>query len=79
MFSVMLSSMAKSFGIPVSLLDAELSKFIASGRLSAKIDKVGDVVETTRPDTKNLQYQDIIRKGDLLLNRIQKLARVINV
>lgn len=35
----------------------ELSRFIASGRLSAKIDKVGGVVETSRPDTKNAQYQ----------------------
>lgn len=71
--------MASSFGITTVFLDAELSRFIASGRLSAKIDKVGDIVQTTRPDLKNLQYQGIIKKGDLLLNRIQKLARVINV
>lgn len=77
--SVMLSSMAASFGISPEFLDTELSRFIASGRLSAKIDKVGDIVETTRPDNKNLQYQTVIKKGDLLLNRIQKLARVINV
>lgn len=40
--SVMLSSMAASFGLPVTLLDAELSRFIAAGRLNAKIDKVGN-------------------------------------
>lgn len=39
--SVMLSSMAASFGITTELLDAELSRFIAAGRLNAKIDKVG--------------------------------------
>jgi hypothetical protein len=38
--SVMLSSMATSFGISTELLDAELSRFIAAGRLNAKIDKV---------------------------------------
>ena len=35
----------------------ELSQFIASGRLHCKIDKVGGVVITNRPDSKNFQYQ----------------------
>jgi 26S proteasome regulatory subunit N7 len=52
---------------------------IASGRLNAVIDKVGGIIETNRPDAKNAQYQDAIKQGDLLLNRIQKLSRVINV
>lgn len=60
-------------------LDGELSKFISSGRLNAKIDKVGGVIETSRPDKKNAQYQDVIKKGDALLNQIQKLVRVIDV
>jgi len=77
--SVMLSSMAKSFGLSTSVLDKELSRFISSGRLNAKIDKVGDVVENCRPDKKNAQYQDIIKKGDVLLNSVQKLARVFDV
>jgi 26S proteasome regulatory subunit N7 len=71
--------MARAFGIPVEFLDVELSRFITSGRLSAKVDKVGDMIETTRPDQKNVQYNEVIKKGDVLLNRIQKLARVINV
>ena len=36
------------------------------------------MVETNRPDQKNAQYHGIIKQGDLLLNRIQKLARVID-
>ena len=75
----MLSSMATSFGITVSLLDGELSRFIASGRLNAKIDKVGDIIETSRPDRKNGQYHEVIKKGDVLLNQIQKLARVVQM
>lgn len=77
--SVMLSSMAASFGISVELLDKELSRFIAAGRLNAKIDKVGDKIETRRPDKKNAQYHDVIKKGDHLLNQIQKLVRAIDV
>jgi 26S proteasome regulatory subunit N7 len=75
----MLSSMAASFGISVPLLDKELSRFIAAGRLNAKIDKVGDIVETRRPDKKNSQYHDVIKKGDALLNHVQKLVRAIDV
>lgn len=37
------------------------------------------IVETTRPDNKNWQYQATIKQGDILLNRIQKLSRVINI
>jgi len=77
--SVKMESMAKCFGISLSFLDSELSRFIAAGRLTAKIDKVGGVIETNRPDTKNTQYQEVIKKGDHLLNRLQKLARVINI
>jgi hypothetical protein len=41
--------------------------------------QVGGVVETNRPDKKNAQYQAAIKQGDLLLNKIQKLARVTDV
>jgi 26S proteasome regulatory subunit N7 len=77
--SVTMSSMAEAFGLSEDFLDQELSRFIAVKRLSARIDKVGGIVETCRPDTKNAQYQSIIKDGDLLLNRIQKLSRVISV
>lgn len=77
--SVTLESMAKSFGVGTEFLDLQLSRFIAAGRLTAKIDKYGGVVETNRPDLKNAQYRDMIQKGDLLLNRIQKLARVVDL
>uniref|UniRef100_A0AAV1UXS7 PCI domain-containing protein n=1 Tax=Peronospora matthiolae TaxID=2874970 RepID=A0AAV1UXS7_9STRA len=77
--SVTIASMAAAFGVSIEFLDTELARFIAAGRLNAKIDKVAGVIETNRPDAKNAQYQEAIKKGDLLLNRIQKLARVINV
>jgi len=77
--SVKLESMAAAFGVSPSFIDHELSRFIAANRIHCKIDKVGGIVETTRPDAKNAQYQATIKQGDLLLNRIQKLSRVINL
>jgi 26S proteasome regulatory subunit N7 len=71
--------MSKQFGVTEEYLDKDLCKFIAAGRLHCVIDKVSNLVETNRPDTKNAQYQSVIKQGDLLLNRIQKLSRVINV
>lgn len=32
-----------------------------------------------RPDAKNALYLEAIKRGDLLLNRVQKLSRVIDV
>ncbi len=76
--SVIMSTMATAFGVSTEFLDSELSRFIANGRISAKIDKVGGKVETNPPDMKNQQYMEVIKKGDMLLTSIQKLARVID-
>uniref|UniRef100_A0A671LS43 26S proteasome non-ATPase regulatory subunit 6 n=1 Tax=Sinocyclocheilus anshuiensis TaxID=1608454 RepID=A0A671LS43_9TELE len=77
--SLTLGYMAEAFGVSTEFIDQELSRFIAAGRLHCKIDKVNEIVETNRPDSKNWQYQETIKKGDLLLNRVQKLSRVINM
>eukprot|EP00090_Calanus_glacialis_P019850 TRINITY_DN3043_c0_g1_i1.p1 TRINITY_DN3043_c0_g1~~TRINITY_DN3043_c0_g1_i1.p1 ORF type:complete len:388 (-),score=147.62 TRINITY_DN3043_c0_g1_i1:105-1268(-) len=77
--SLTLVYMADAFGVTEEYMDTELCRFIASGRLHAKIDKVGGIVVTNRPDSKNGQYQTCIKQGDILLNRVQKLSRVINI
>lgn len=77
--SLAIDYMADSFGVTSDYIDAELSKFIATGRLSAKIDHVTGIVVTNRPDEKNQQYRQVVKRGDSLLNRVQKLSRVINI
>ncbi|KAK2723111.1 hypothetical protein QYM36_003336 [Artemia franciscana] len=77
--SLTLDYMARAFDVTTEFIDRELARFIAVGRLHARIDRVGGIVETNRPDTKNWQYQSTIKQGDHLLNRIQKLSRVINI
>jgi 26S proteasome regulatory subunit N7 len=77
--SVAIEAMAGAFGVSPAFIDAYVSRYIAENRLSAKIDKYGGVIVTNRPDHKNAQYRDMIQKGDLLLNRIQKLARVVDL
>ena len=115
--SVTITGMATAFGVRSEFLDAELSRFIASGRVNAKIDAVDGeacvcvccgccgyaprhnavrwrekvrkppppptprgctgVIETTRPDAKNAQYIQVIKNGDALLNKLQRLSRVV--
>ncbi|KAF8399869.1 hypothetical protein HHK36_015740 [Tetracentron sinense] len=77
--SVTMEAMATAFGVTVNFIDLELSHFIAAGKLHCKIDKVAGVLETNRPDAKNALYQATIKQGDFLLNRIQKLSRVIDL
>lgn len=72
-----MEGMARTFGVTRGFLDRELSRFIASGRLNARIDAVAGVIETTRPDSKIAQYYALLKKGDALLTRIQKLSRVV--
>lgn len=47
--------------------------------ISCGVLQVGGIIETKRPDQKNALYLETIRRGDLLLNRVQKLSRVVDV
>ncbi|CAL1705800.1 unnamed protein product [Somion occarium] len=76
--SLTLDSLALSFGVSVDFVDNELSRFIASGRLHCTIDKVHGVVETNRPSLKNAQYETVVRQGDILLNSVQRLSKVLH-
>mmetsp|Transcript_55554 Transcript_55554/g.129311 ORF Transcript_55554/g.129311 Transcript_55554/m.129311 type:complete len:387 (-) Transcript_55554:54-1214(-) len=77
--SVKLEAMATEFGVSPAFIDAELSSFISSGKLTCKIDKVGGVVESNEADSRSQVYVEIIKQGDLLLNRMQKLAGAIDM
>ncbi|KAH7906003.1 26S proteasome subunit RPN7-domain-containing protein [Hygrophoropsis aurantiaca] len=75
--SLTLDSLSGAFGVSVEFVDSELSRFIANGRLHCRIDKVHGVVETTRPSLKNAQYEKVVKQGDVLLNSIQRLSKVL--
>jgi len=77
--SVTLQAMAQEFGVSPEFVDAELSSFISSGKLTCKIDKVSDVIESNEADSRSQVYVEIIKQGDLLLNRMQKIAGAIDV
>jgi len=75
--SLTLESMARAFGVSVEFIDAELARFISTGRLNCVIDKVHGVVETNRPSAKNARYETVVKQGDILLNSLQRLSKVL--
>ena len=68
--SVTIENMASAFGVSADFIDTDLSSFIYNGKLNCKIDKVSGVIESNRPNKKAELFQNTIRKGDALLNRI---------
>ncbi|KAL8427347.1 hypothetical protein Efla_006907 [Eimeria flavescens] len=69
--------MAAAFGVSPQFIEEEIAGFIASGKLGCRIDKVNGVVEASRPEERSRLYLQAIKQGDVLLSRIQKLARVL--
>ncbi|CUV04577.1 unnamed protein product [Cryptosporidium hominis] len=77
--SVSILSMAESFGISQEFLEKDIVTFISSSKLSCTIDRVRQVIICSRNDKKINQYNELVQKGDLLLNRLQRLTRIIQV
>lgn len=80
--SLSLDNIANTFGVTREFVEEEISSFTAAGRLQCRIDAVAGCVVTgagrgADADRSQL-YQATIREGDLLLNRVKKLASVIN-
>ena len=76
--TISLPTVANAFEVTEEFIDEDLSKLIVAGRIPCTIDKVSNVIESKRTDSKNYLYQDIIKHGDLVLNRIQNLSRIVN-
>lgn len=86
--SLSLKYMASCFGVSVEFVEKEVARFAAAGRLQCKIDSVAGNVVTTRHISekghyqeastldRGILYQTTVKRGDVFLNRLKKLARV---
>ena len=74
--SLTLERMSRSFGVSEAFMDADLSKFIASGRLNCTIDKVDGVITTNKlaSQNKTAMYEQIIKQGDTLLSGKSRIS-----
>ncbi|CAR24290.1 proteasome regulatory particle lid subunit RPN7 [Lachancea thermotolerans CBS 6340] len=74
-----IKTMASAFGVSVDFLDKDLGKFIPNKQLNCVIDRVNGIVETNRPDNKNVQYHTLIKQGDGLLTKLQKYGTAVRL
>lgn len=73
--AVKLDVIACEFGLPVDFIEKELEMFISQGRLAAQIDKVNGIVMNARKDKRNELYVDLVKEGDTIVEKLQRLAR----
>ncbi|XP_050292694.1 26S proteasome non-ATPase regulatory subunit 6-like [Anthonomus grandis grandis] len=77
--SLKISYMADQFGVSEEYLEEDVSRFIAAQKLNYKIDKVSGKILNVQANKRQEMFENVTKQGDLLLNRIHKLSRVINI
>ena len=77
--TVTMESMATMFGVSTNFIDRELSNFISQGRINAKIDKVSGIIECNHKEQSVDLYQATIRDSDILISKIHKLSKLLEI
>ena len=77
--SVTIENMANVFGVSTNFIDSELSNFISQGRINAKIDKVSGIIECNHNEQNVDLYQTTIRESDILISKIHKLSKLLEI
>ena len=77
--TVTMDNMAKVFGVSTNFIDRELSNFISQGRINAKIDKVSGIIDCNHNEENVDLYQATIRDSDILISKIHKLSKLLEI
>ncbi len=77
--TVTMDNMAQVFGVSTNFIDRELSNFISQGRINAKIDKVSGIIECSQNEQNIDLYQTTIRESDILISKIHKLSKLLEI
>ena len=77
--TVSMDNMASVFGVSTNFIDRELSNFISQGRINAKIDKVSGIIECSKNEQNIDLYQETIRDSDILISKIHKLSKLLEI
>jgi len=77
--TVSMDNMASVFGVSTNFIDRELSNFISQGRINAKIDKVSGIIECSQNEQNIDLYQETIRDSDILISKIHKLSKLLEI
>lgn len=75
--SVTLKTMSDEFGLDIDFIEEDLCGFITEGRIKCAIDKVDGVVANRLYNERDIEYKGIVKRGDNLLNRMEKLSKYL--
>lgn len=73
--SVTLQTMSEEFGLPTEFLENDIGGYITEGRIKCSIDSVDGVVANRQYNQRDAEYQKVIKRGDNLINRLEKLSK----
>lgn len=76
--SLALESLVEAFGFSPEVVETDLSRYIAAGRLSCVIDQVTGIVVNNATDKRDAMYRSFVKETDALLIRLQKLNRLVS-
>jgi 26S proteasome regulatory subunit N7 len=76
--AVQIELMAQAFRVTPEFIEGEVKRFIFTGKLNAKIDKVSGTIHTNPPDSRAAKMRQALKGGELLVTRLQKLGRILS-
>ena len=76
--ALQISAMAQAFQVTPEFIEAEMRRFIFGRKLNAKIDRVSGTIHTNPPDSRTDKMREALRKGEVLVTRLQKLGRLLS-
>eukprot|EP00915_Cephaloidophora_sp_WS-2016_P001878 GHVH01002563.1.p1 GENE.GHVH01002563.1~~GHVH01002563.1.p1 ORF type:complete len:410 (+),score=84.79 GHVH01002563.1:146-1375(+) len=73
--NVKISSMSARFGLPYDFIETEVSRFISSGHIPCRINRVEGIIHSYKEN--EVMEDKLLEHGDQLQTKIQKLSRIM--
>ena len=77
--SITIASMASNFGVSEEFLETDVADYIANGKLTCKIDRVSRVIVHESTASTDPWYIKTLKHGDILLEKMQRLSKIIDM
>lgn len=76
--TVEISAMTREFKVSQKYIEDEVLRFIFSRKLNAKIDRVRGIIITNQSDGRAAKMREALKRGEVLVARLQKLGRLLS-
>lgn len=76
--SVKIKTISETFGVTDDFIEKEMRRFIFCRKIDAKIDRVNGNIHTNPPDNRAAMMREALKRGEVLVTRLQKLGRILS-